>query len=96
MVYTHRFQGEIPIRPFDMERDSESAKYDFAFLQTQLLEVMELSSRRDQHDRNLDEQLERIHTKLRMHVLTQDELYKSYICWKEDVSAEGRRLKEDN
>ncbi len=58
--------------------------------------MMELASRKEQHERNVDEQFERIHAKLRMHVLIQDELYKSYICWKEDISAEGRRLKEDN
>lgn len=30
--YSHRFSGEIGVRPFDMERDAESVKMDFAFL----------------------------------------------------------------
>ena len=44
---TYRFQGEIPIKPFDFDNDPEANKYDFAFLQVQLLEIMELNSRKN-------------------------------------------------
>lgn len=90
--YTYRFQGEIPVKPFDFDKDPETNKYDFAFLQGQLLEVMELNSRQNGNDKNIEAQLDRISHKLRNYILQQDEIYKSYICWKTDASSENKRL----
>ncbi|CAG9327185.1 unnamed protein product [Blepharisma stoltei] len=82
--YSYRFGGKLPVA----EIWTGEPKRDLSALQLQIVELLEMISRRDEDDKLTAIELEEFRNKLREILLVQEELYKQYsienLRWKED------------
>lgn len=79
--YSNRFKTHLTVADRDGNPglSDEQTKYDVAFLQLQLQEVLEINKRKEDELQTKNTEIEGLYKRLRDYLIIQDQLYKDYV-----------------